>query len=184
MESVKSLARVAAAAGVCALALLGCATVPQYSRAPANYIQKGMASERLKGGEFYMAIGDVDLYDYGLFGDLRPSGKTIEIAAVIEADKTTGEVLKIATQQSDTNERVASKLSDLRGGMSIIDLQSYPRWLDAVAAMRDAITKLDTTVSFAADGQGESAPVVAVVGLGLGWRWWGGPLFFRRHYWR
>ena len=83
------------------LALFGCATTPQVTKGASNYLQLGTASAKLKGNEFYMAIGEVDLYTYSLFGALRPSGKTVEIAAVIQADKDTGEVLKIATMQSN-----------------------------------------------------------------------------------
>ena len=60
-------------------------------------------------------------------------------------------------------------LSDLRGGMSVIDLQPYPRWLDAIQAMRDAIAKLSTYTNFAGGDQ----PGIAVVAVSPGWWWWG-----------
>jgi len=180
-------------AAIFALALVGCATVPQVTKGTSNFIQKGMSSAKLKGNEFYMAIGEADLYTYGMFGGLRPSGKTVEIAVVIQADKDTGEVLRIATMQSNTGDSDDNSqngvivengakyvLADLRGGMSLIDVQPYPRWLDAIQSMRDAIAKLSTYTSFAVSDQNDSSPVVVAVspswgwGWGGGWGWWGG----------
>lgn len=170
-----------------ALALAGCATTPQIAKGATDFLQTGMASPRLRGNEFYMAIGEVDLYKYGIFGNLKPSGKTVEIAVVIQADKDTGQVLKIATMQansessdsgSDYENGVAVAngspyvLSDLRGGISIIDVISYPRWLDAVDAMRGAIAKLSTYTTFAVTDRREVAPVVAV-DVGWAWDFWG-----------
>jgi hypothetical protein len=173
-----------------ALAVVGCATVPQVTRGTSNFIQKGAVNAKLKGNDFYMAIGEADLFTYGLFGGLRPSGKTVEVAVVIQADKDSGEVLKIATMQS--NEGVSPEnsqngvtiangatyaLADLRGGMSLIDFQPYPHWLDAIQAMRDAIAKLSTYTNFAVSDQSDSSPVVVAVsagwGWGWGWGWWG-----------
>jgi hypothetical protein len=187
-----------------ALAAAGCATAPQVTKGASNFIQKGTVSPKLKGNDFYMAIGEADLYTYGIFGGLTPSGKTVEIAVVIQADKDSGEVLKIATMQS--NEGVSAEdsqngvtvangakyvLADLRGGMSLIDVQPYPRWLDAIQAMRDAIAKLSTYTSFAVSEQSDSSPVVVAVsagwGWGWGWGWWGhgwrGVYRHRRYYW-
>ena len=147
-------------------------------------MQTGTVSEKLKGNDFFMAIGEVDLYSYTLFGDLVPSGKTVEIAVVIQADKDTGEVLKIATLQS-TNPWAADGayhlqngvtvahgatgvLADLRNGISVIDLQPYPRWLDAIQAMRDAIAKLSTYTTFASPSQSDLA-VIAVTPLWPAW---------------
>ncbi|MGA2973752.1 MAG: hypothetical protein ABSF77_00405 [Spirochaetia bacterium] len=183
------------------LAIVGCASMPQVTKGVSNYLQTGTVSANLKGNDFYMAIGDVDLYHYGLFGALKPSGKTVEIAVVIQADKDTGEVLKIATLQSNNEGTVGSSsnllngvtvtngsnyvLSDLRGGISVIDIQPYPRWLDAIQAMRDAITKLSTYTTFAGSTQGSLA-VVAVTPVYPVWFWAGplhGPWHNRRH-WR
>ncbi len=160
------------------LALLGCATVPQITKGATNYLQNGSVSATLKGNDFYMAIGDVDLYHRDLFGALKPSGTTVEIAVAIEADKETGEVLKIATLQpsggglvddsaasAQNGMTVASGgrdvLADLQGGISVIDIQPYPRWLDALQAMRDAISKLSTYTDFALSAA-PSPTVVAV----------------------
>jgi hypothetical protein len=79
-----------------ALSLAGCSSAPRIAGGPGDYLRKGMASARLRGGEFYMATGDVELYDYDLFGSLRPSGETVEVAVAIKADRDTGEVLTIA----------------------------------------------------------------------------------------
>lgn len=171
------------------LAIVGCASMPQVTKGASNYLQTGTVSANLKGNDFYMAIGEVDLYHYGLFGDLKPSGKTVEIAVVIQAEKDTGEVLKIATMQSNNAGAAGNSsdlqngvtvangsnyvLSDLRGGISVIDIQPYPRWLDAIQAMRDAINKLSTYTTFAGSAQGSLA-VVAVTPVYPLWVW-GGP---------
>jgi hypothetical protein len=188
-----------------ALVLAGCATMPQVAKGSTNYLQTGMASPRLRGNEFYMAIGEVDLYKYGFFGNLKPSGKTVEIAVVIQADKDSGQALKIATMQTNSERSESGTdyengvavangspyvLSDLRGGMSVIDVQPFPRWLDAIDAMRGAIAKLSTYTNFAVTDRDQLAPVVAV---DIGWRWgfwgwgpgWRGPGWGRGyHRWR
>ncbi len=173
-------------------ALVGCASAPSIAKGSSNYLQKGMTSASLKGNDFYMAIGDVDLYGYGLFGGMQPSGKTAEIAVVIQADKDSGEALKIATMQTNQDASangsdyangaaVASGspyvLADLHGGISIIDIQPYARWLDAVSAMKDAIAKLSTYTNYGVNDQGILAPVVVTgVGVDFGWGWgWGFP---------
>lgn len=168
---------------ITALIFLGCASTPQVAKGSSDFLKAGMASAKIKGNEFYMAIGEVDLYKYGLFGNLKPSGKSVEIAVVIQADKDTGEVLKIATMQtnSERSDNGANyengvavvngspyAISDLRGGISVIDLQSYPRWLDAIDAMRDAIAKLGTYANFAVTDRDQLAPVVAI-DMGIGW---------------
>ncbi len=172
-----------------ALGLFGCATMPQVEKGASNFLQKGMLSAKLKGNEFYMAVGDVDLYRQGMFGNLKATGKTVETSVVIQADPDTGEALKIATLQS--NDAAAASpsdlqngatvangasyvLADLRGGISVIDIQSFPRWLDAVQAMRDAIGKLST-----ANGGGvvtQTAVVTVVPSF-----WWGGWMGFGGH---
>ena len=180
---------------IAVLGLIGCATMPQITKGTSNYLQKGMVSAKLQGNDFYMAIGEADLYSYGLFGDLKPSGKTVEIAVVIQADKDTGEILKIATMQSNSASTAAVSssdlqngvtvanganyvLADLRGGISIIDIQPYPRWLDAIQAMRDAIAKLSTYTNFA--GGNPPGPAVVAVPPFLPWWHWGG----RHNRWR
>ncbi len=169
-----SFVRWALVTSVVAIALLGCATTPQITKGTPNYLQKGMVSARFRGDDFYMVIGDVDLYTYGLFGDLQPSGRTVEIAAVVQTDKDTGEILKIATLQSGysngiTVENSVPGLADLRGGISVIDSQPYPRWLEAIKAMRTAIVEMNTYTTFAGSDQ-SGLVVVAVSG---GWPWWG-----------
>ena len=175
-------------AAVFILALTGCATTPQITKGATNYLQTGMTSAMLQGNDFYMAVGEVDLYGYGVFGDLKPTGKTVEIAAVIQADKATGEVLKVATMlPADTTtgdggsveiqrgpfdglpERKA--LRELRGGISVIDIQPYPRWLDAIQAMEEAGSKL-SAYSAGMSGNDQSDSTVVVVSPPLGW-----PLF-------
>jgi hypothetical protein len=174
------------------LILGGCVTT-QISKGTSNYLQKGMVSAKLQGNDFYMAIGEVDLYDYGLFGNLKPSGQTVEISVAIQADKNTGEVLRIATMQSNDSSSSANGvtlandanyvLADLRGGISVIDIQPYPRWLDTIQAMRNAITDLSTYDTFVANSNQSGPSVVAVY---PGWSWWGWRGFWHRHYrdWR
>lgn len=169
------------------LGILGCATMPQVSKGSSNYLQKGMVSAKFKGNDFYMVIGEVDLYHYNLFGNLKPTGQTVEIAVVVQADKDTGEILRIATMQAKDSEGLTVvgsgnyALSDLRGGISVIDMQAYPRWLDAIQAMRNAITELDTYTQFTSGDQG--GPVV--VAVAPGWWWWGWGGYWHRPYrWR
>ena len=170
------------------LALVGCATMPQIAKGSSNYLQKGMVSAKFQGNDFYMVIGEVDLYHYGLFGNLKPSGQTVEIAVAIQADKDTGEILRIATMQAKDSDGVtvadggAYVLADLHGGISVIDVQPYPRWLDAIRAMRNAITELDTYTQFA--GSDQSGPVVVAVSPGWGWWGWGGFWHWRYRDWR
>ena len=170
---MKRFVRWAIAAVVVATSVLGCATAPQVTKGASNYLQKGMTSAKFRGNDFYMVIGDTDLYSYGWFGDLQPSGHTVEVAAVVQADKDTGEILKIATLQSGypggtTVDGTPSGLADLRGGISVIDSQPYPRWLDAIQAMRSAIVTLNTYTTFASSEDG-----LVVVPVYRGWIWWG-----------
>jgi hypothetical protein len=173
------------------LAIFGCATMPQINKTSPNYIQKGTVSAKLKDNDFYMAIGEVDLYRDDVFGNLNPSGQTVEIAVVIQADKDTGEALRIATMQSNSSGAAGDSqngvtlanganyvLADLRGGISVIDIQPYPRWLDAIQAMRKAITDLSTYTTFAdSDQRG-----VVVVDVAPQWSWrFGGGYRHRRY---
>lgn len=157
-----------------AIALVGCATAPQIGKGASNYLQKGTVSEKFQGNEFYMVIGEVDLYGYGLFGNLEPSGQTVEVAAVVQADKDTGEILRIATLQtrypngSVTANGTDYGLADLRGGMSVIDSQPYPRWLDAIKSMRDAVSEMNTYTTFAGSDQSG----LVVVAVSPRWVWW------------
>src|SRR5208282_2696291 len=158
------------------LGILGCATMPQVTKGSSNYLQKGMVSAKFQGNDFYMVIGEVDLYHYNLFGNLKPTGQTVEIAVVVQADKDTGEILRIATMQAKDSDGMTVvdggnyALADLRGGISVIDIQSYPRWLDAIQSMRNAITELNTYTTYAGTDRGGTV-VVAVAPL---WPWWGG----------
>ena len=169
---------------IAVLALVGCATMPQITKGSSNYLQKGMVSAKFQGNDFYMVIGEVDLYHYGLFGNLKPSGQTVEIAVVVQADKDTGEILRIATMQSDDSDGLAVAnggnygLADLRGGISVIDIQPYPRWLDAIRAMRNAITELNTYTTFA----GSDQRGLFVVAVAPGWGWWGWRGYWNPHY--
>ena len=168
------------------LAIIGCATMPKVSKGSSNYVQKGMVSAKFQGNDFYMVIGEVDLYHYNLFGNLKPTGQTVEIATAVQADKDTGEILRIATMQAkDSGGMIVaddgnSTLADLQGGISVIDVQPYPRWLDTIQAMRKAITELSTYTQFA--GGGESGPVVVAVAPGWWWGW--GGYWHHRYYWR
>jgi len=182
------------AAMLIVLAAAGCATVPDVKKGSNQYLEKGMSSPRLRGGEFYMGIGEVDLYGSSLLGGLRPTGKTVEIAVAIQADKDSGEALRIATLQrkgaedydaGGPNDAILANgnsyvLADLRGGISLIDVQSYPRWLDAIGAMKDAIGRLSTYTDFM-ESRGDTRAVVAVrVEPAFAWAWgWGWP---RHHY--
>jgi hypothetical protein len=148
-----------------------------------------MASAKVKGNEFYMAIGQVDLYKYGFWGNLKPSGKKVDIAVVIQADADTGQILRIATLQPQDSEGSGRSsryengvavnngspfgLGDLRGGISVTDIQSYPRWLDALDAMKKAIADLSTYTNYASD-TGNGRYIVAVepvIGFRFGWGW-------------
>jgi hypothetical protein len=157
------------------ITLLGCATTPLIRKGASNYLETGMVSAKFKGNDFYMVIGDVDLYHYGLFGDLQSSGQTVEVAAVVQADGGTGEIMKIATLQSrySSGTTVANGtgygLADLRGGISVIDSQPFPRWLDAIQAMRNAIVQMNTYTTFAGSDQSG----LVVVAVSPSWRWWG-----------
>jgi len=116
------------------------ATASQVLANASDFLQTGMASDRFKGNEFFMVVGEVHLYQYDrLSGTLEPTDQTVEIAAVVQAEKDTGKILRIATDGS------RQVLVDLRGGISVIDVQPYPHWRDAVQAMRDAIIKLTPT---------------------------------------
>jgi hypothetical protein len=180
-------------AALAMLAIAGCATTPEITKGSSNYIQKGTVSAKLKDNDFYMAIGEVDLYRYGVFGNLKPSGQTVEIAVVIQADKDTGEALRIATMQSNTSGADAGSpngvtvangasyvLADLRGGISLIDIQPYPHWLDAIQAMRKAITDLSTYTTYAGTDKGGTV----VVAIAPGWPWWGGGGYWHRRRYR
>ena len=194
---MKSIVRAALSTALVALAAIGCATMPKIAKGSTAYLQAGMTSPKLEGNEFYMAVGEVDLYRYGLFGNLEPSGKTVEIAAVIQADKATGQAIKIATLQYNADRGARGSdfvngaavangapyvLDDLRGGISVIDLQPYPRWLDAIDAMRAAIGKLGTYTSFVATDGDQLAPVVAFA-VDIGPRWSMGFGGYRRPGW-
>jgi hypothetical protein len=175
------------------LALSGCATMPQITKGSANYLTKGAVSARFVGNEFYMVIGEVDLYHYNMWGNLKPTGQTVEIATAVQADKSTGEILRIATMQARDADGVAVSdgrnyvLGDLRGGISVIDVQPFPRWLDAIQGMRNAITQLDTYTRFSSS-RDENVPVVVAVTPGWGWWSWGGswrqPWYPRYRHWR
>src|SRR5271157_521161 len=168
------------------LVIVGCATTSRITQRSANYLQKGMVSAKFVSNEFYMVVGEVDLYHYNVFGNLEPSGRTVEIAAAVQADKETGQILRIATMQPDDSEGVTVAngsnyaLADLRGGISVIDIQPYPRWLEAVQSMRNAVNELNTYTTFAdADQRGL---VVVAVSPGWPWWWWGGRGYWHRHY--
>jgi hypothetical protein len=155
-----------------------------------------MVSAKTKGDEFYMAIGQVDLYEYGFWGNLKPSGKTVDIAVAIQSDKDTGQVLRIATFQPQDSARSGDPsgyqngvtlangspfaLGDLRGGISITDMQPYPRWLDALEAMRKAITDLSTYTNYAIDDRHYLVAVVREPVFTFGFGWWGRP-YHRYH---
>jgi hypothetical protein len=172
---MKSFVRWALVTTVVVIALLGCATAPQITKGASNYLQKGVVSAKFKGNDFYMVIGEVDLYQYGVFGNLQPSGQTVEVAAVVQADKDTGEILKIATLQSSYSSGITVAnganygLADLRGGISVIDSQPYPRWLDAIQSMRNAIVEMNTYTTFAGSDQSG----LVVVAVSPRWFWWG-----------
>jgi hypothetical protein len=138
-----------------------------------------------------MAIGQVDLYERGFWGGLKPSGRTVDIAVVMQADKDTGQILRIATLQPQESEALGSPnsyqngvtltngspyaLGDLRGGISVTDMQSYPRWLDALEAMRKAIADLGTYSNYGFDAQQHYLVTVVpqpVIDIGFGmWGW-------------
>ena len=169
----------------------GCATAPEVKKGSFQFLQKGSISPRLRGSEFYMGIGEVDLYSQSLLGGLEPTGKTVEIAVAIQADQDSGEALRIATLQrkgiygedydaSGSNDVTLADgksfaLADLRGGISLIDIQSYPHWLDAIDAMKDAIGRLSTYTHFYSSRYGPAPSVVAIriePGIEWGWSWY------------
>ncbi len=169
------------------LAVFGCATAPQITKSSSNYLQKGTLSAKFIGSEFYMVVGEVDLYHYNVFGDLEPSGQTVEIAAAVQANKDTGEILRIATLQPNSPDGAVDAngasygLVDLKGGISVIDKQPYPRWLEAIQSMRNAVNEMNTYTTFADADQG--GPVVVAVSPGWPWWWGGGGYWHRYHRW-
>lgn len=88
----------------------------------ANHLQNGEMSAKFTGNDFYMVIGKVDLYDYNIWGNIRPTGETVEIAVAVQAVKDSGKILRIATLQSKNADGVAGSggdnyiLADLRVG--------------------------------------------------------------------
>ncbi len=143
------------------LALVGCATTaPLITKDSPNYIEKGSLSSELRGNSFYVAVGQVDLYRYDIFGNLNPVGTAVESAVAVEADKGSGEAKRLVTMQpvgpgvweednvgwrnsvtviGDRNYAIG----DLVGGISVTDLQPYPTWLEALAALKKAIRQLN-----------------------------------------
>ena len=118
---MRKLLSMAAIGALAMLIFAGCATITQANKVSASYMHKGSVSEKLKGNDFYMAIGETELLKYDWLGNLKPSGKTVEVAVVIQSDKETGEVLRIATLQPKVKGEPA--VTDFREGISIIDLQ-------------------------------------------------------------
>lgn len=171
------MVRTASLALIAALLVTSCASTPPAGKESADYVRKGTVSQRFAGNEFYMAIGAVPLYKYDFWGNLEPTDQTTEIAAVVQADKTSGEVLRIASAGSASGD---GAISDLRGGLSLIDAQSYPSWLEAIDAMRQAMDKLDPHTRLVEDGVVSDAPLVAVMDFGWAWPWY--PYPSHRHF--
>jgi hypothetical protein len=125
----------------------------------ANYVEAGAANPKLKGNSFYMGVGQVDLYRYGM-GGLERTGQVADIAVAIQVDPDSGLVQRLVTMQPKSrdvesgspedwqnNAAVAGSqsyaLGDLKGGIVLNDFQPYPHWLDAIDGMQKALWELD-----------------------------------------
>ncbi len=140
-------------------------------------LQVGAVSPKLVGGEFYVGTGTVDLYNDSLFGGLKPSGQSVQVTVAIQANKDTGEVLKISTLRSKDLVTVVAQggtvwedilgggpyiQSNLHGRIAVSDVQSSPTWQDAINAVNGAIQKGGTYTAFMASAKDGSVVAVKV----------------------
>ncbi len=154
---------------VFALVLAGCASMPVATTRPSNFLDVGVVYPKLSGNTFYMATGQVDLYKYGLWGDLKKTGKKIDMAVAIQADPGTGQVQRIATLQPDGV--TGQYVGELKGGILLTDFQPYPHWLDAVSAMEEAVSKLNPVEAGYGSVSQNNGTVVFVAGPPVFWGW-------------
>ncbi len=152
--------------------LFGAAAIPLLAGSFAGYVKQGTVSPELAGHSFYVAIGEVSLYRVGFLGSQASTGQTAESAAAVRVDKRTGRVERIVTLQPNVygasgssnteNTAIATGspqyvIGDLLGGMNVADIEPYGTWLDALRAMRQAISELRAVGQFAGTGQPASA---------------------------
>ena len=140
----------------------GCATTSQITKGSAEYLAPGVVSEKLKGHSFYLAIGDVDLYRHNWAGKAVPTGHTAEAAIAVQVNGATGQVQKLVTLQpavdaaSDWLNAAAVAgggpyaVSDLVGGVAVIDIQPHPTWLETLEALQKATKTLGSSDANAA----------------------------------
>jgi hypothetical protein len=151
---------------VATLLLMACATAPQAVVGDSlGYIEKNMTSPMVKGGEFYMATGQVNIYNDTFLVNPKPTGRKVDIAVAIQADAATGKVLRIVAIQPVTPGAVPNPvvyndgtsifgnspytIGDLRGGIVVNDIQPFPHWVNAIDAMRKAMITLGTFDTYA-----------------------------------
>lgn len=163
--------------------LFGAAALPLFAHSFAGYLREGTVNEQLAGHSYYVAMGEVSLYRVGFLGSQAATGQTVESAVAVRVDKTTGRVERIVTLQPNTYGTTVSGASapentatvagtpqyvigDLIGGITVADIEPYGTWLDALRAMKQAITELRAVGQFPAPGQqdltGSQVPPVVV----------------------
>lgn len=147
------------------LILASCATSPAVLQGSPDYLTVGSVKSNLKGSDFYMAIGNVNLYRHRAFGGVTPTGRSAESAASLQVDRATGRVERIVTLQAVAKQITTTSttlntvttivendrsyvLGELIGGISVIDIHPYPTWLDALTAMRKATDALGESGNF------------------------------------
>jgi len=150
--------------------LIGVTPLPLFAHSFVGYLKQGMVSGQLAGHSYYVAMGEVSLYRVGFLGSQASTGQTVESAAAVRVDKTTGKVERIVTLQPNSYGTTASGASapentatatgapqyvigDLIGGIAVADIQPYGTWLDALRAMKQAITELRAVGQFQGSGQ-------------------------------
>ncbi len=142
--------------------MAGCATTAQITRGSTDYISVGTVSEKLRGHDFYLAIGDVDLYRHNWVGKTVPTGHTAEAAVAVQVNGGTGQVQKLVTLQpaagAPTDWMNAAAVAgsgpyavgDLVGGVSVIDIQPHATWLETLQELQKATTTLQSSAANAA----------------------------------
>ena len=160
--------------------LFGAAALPLFAQSSLGYLEQGMVSAQLSGHSYYVAMGEVNLYRVGFLGSQASTGQTVESAAAIRVDKNTGKIERIVTLQpnvrgtqtsghsaQDNSATAAGSaryvIGDLIGGITVADIEPYGTWLDALRAMRQAITELRVVGQFPGPAQQDASQVPPVV---------------------
>jgi hypothetical protein len=175
------------------IVLEGCATTSQITKGSAEYLAPGVVDEKLKGHNFYLAIGDVDLYRHNWVGKVVPTGHTAEAAAAVQVNSATGQVQKLVTLQptidapSDWLNAAAVAgggpyaVGDLVGGMAVIDIQPHATWLETLEARQKATKTLESADVNAAARRWYHPTVIVTEppAFFFGWHW----DFHHHHHW-